>query len=157
MGGLNAAQLWSTNDVALLTWALLAFLPRWKWTPTLSLIAPLINSVVYAGSIISLMAFGGGESLDFTSLEGIAKGFQDPNLVFVGWVHYLAFDALVGRMITLDSGARGVSAMVHAVYIVPCLFLTLMLGPVGFLLYMSTRDIILPAKKDEETYKAKVF
>jgi hypothetical protein len=61
-------------------------------------------------------------------------------------VHFLAFDLFVGRWIYLDSQERRISAWLVA----PVLFLTLMLGPAGFLLYLAVRSAVatspVPAK-----------
>ena len=40
LGGLDAQELWPLCSLALPTWTLLAFLPRWKHTPTLALVSP---------------------------------------------------------------------------------------------------------------------
>jgi len=63
-------------------------------------------------------------------------------------VHYVVFDALVGRMITFDSIKRGATTMQHIFLVVPCLFFTLMLGPSGWLAYQILSLIFL---KQEET------
>src|SRR5947209_6369510 len=47
------------------------------------------------------------------------------------WAHFLAFDLFVGRWIYLDSRSRGISSWVTG----PLLFLTLLLGPLGFITY----------------------
>jgi len=63
----------------------------------------------------------------------------------IAWVHFLAFDLFVGRWIYLDSQERRVSAWLMA----PVLFLTLMLGPAGLLLYLVVRFVAVspvPAK-----------
>ena len=81
---------------------------------------------------------------DFSSLEGIVEMFKDPNGVFIGWIHYVVYDALVGRWIVLDSVDRGASTIVHVLAIVPCLFLALMVGPMGWLLYVAVvRQFVL--------------
>jgi hypothetical protein len=55
------------------------------------------------------------------TIEGIVKIFQDPNGVFIGWVHYVVFDALVGRTITLDSGERGAKLTTRIYMLSPAL------------------------------------
>jgi hypothetical protein len=55
----------------------------------------------------------------------------------IAWVHFLAFDLFVARWIYLDSRERQVSPWLLA----PLLFLTLMLGPAGFLLYLAVRSV----------------
>ena len=54
--------------------------------------------------------------------------FKDSSNVFAGWIHYLAFDALVGRWIVMDSTKRGASTQFHFAVVVPCLFFTLVSG-----------------------------
>jgi hypothetical protein len=61
--------------------------------------------------------------------------FATPLPAFVGWVHYLVFDLFVGAWEARDAQRHGVP---HAV-LVPCLALTLMLGPAGLLLYLGLR------------------
>ncbi|KAJ1628654.1 mitochondrial carrier domain-containing protein [Pavlovales sp. CCMP2436] len=43
-----------------------------------------------------------------TSLEGVSAAFKHDVLLLAGWVHYLAFDLLVGRWIVQDSVASKV-------------------------------------------------
>ena len=55
--------------------------------------------------------------------------------MLVGWVHYLVFDLFVGAWIVRDARRRGI----HHGLVLPCLFFTLMLGPIGLLLYAGLR------------------
>jgi hypothetical protein len=55
----------------------------------------------------------------------------------IGWAHFLAFDLFVGRWAYLDSRERAISAWLMA----PVLFFVLMLGPIGFLLYLAVRAV----------------
>ena len=56
---------------------------------------------------------------------------------FMGWIHYLAFDLFVGAWEVRDAQARGI----HHLLVIPCLFLTLMAGPGGLLLYWAIRIV----------------
>ena len=49
----------------------------------------------------------------------------------------------VGRWITLDAISSGVPHM----WILPCLFLTLMAGPAGLLSYLSLKTLYLATEK----------
>jgi hypothetical protein len=71
------------------------------------------------------------------TLSGVAALLGSPAGATIAWVHFLAFDLFVGRWIYLDSRDRQISAWLIA----PVLFLTLMLGPAGFLLYLIVRSI----------------
>lgn len=147
LGGLTAEDLFDSLNIVLLTWILMIFLPRWSWTPTLTLVTPILHSLLYALGIFSLIFFPqdpDAAQLDFASLEGVVTGFSNHNIVFIGWVHYFAFDALVGRMILLDSLDRNASTKFHICGVVPSLVFCCLLGPTGFGLYMLLRSIFLP-------------
>ena len=124
------------NTLVLPAWLLLMLAPKWKWTSRI-----VISGIVLILSIV--YAFGAGEavsngSLDFASfgsLEGVMGLFTDPSAVLIGWVHYLAFDLIVGWWITQNAHQH----QVHPLLVIPCLLFTFMLGPVGFLLYWIIR------------------
>ena len=71
-------------------------------------------------------------SLDFSSLAGVMRLFDDPWSALAGWVHYLCFDLFVARWIMNDAPDGGYR-------LAPVLFLTLMFGPVGLLIYTIGR------------------
>jgi apolipoprotein N-acyltransferase len=117
-------------------WALMIFLPHWRVTKRLmsSSLVCAAPAALYAALVIP----GFGEVWQAVSrpqLLGIAALLGSPLGATIGWLHFLAFDLFVGRWIYLDSRERGLSAWVMA----PVLFLTLMLGPCGFLLYLIVR------------------
>src|SRR5262249_13308117 len=68
-------------------------------------------------------------------LSGVAALLGSPIGATIAWLHFLAFDLFVGRWIYLDSRERGITAWSMG----PVLFLTLMMGPCGFLLYLIVR------------------
>jgi len=61
--------------------------------------------------------------------------FTVPEAVIAGWLHYLVFDLFVGAWEVRDAQKRGINHWL----VVPCLFFTLILGPVGLLLYIALR------------------
>ena len=75
--------------------------------------------------------------MDFGSLTSVITLFTEENAVLAGWIHYLAFDLLVG-MWMLDQNKE---LKINQLVIAPCLFLTFTLGPVGFLLFMIIKTI----------------
>ena len=123
------------NGAALCCWLLLIVLPGRRWVNrTLAGGAvPAGFAVVYA--IIMAVHFG-GSSGGFSSLPDVAMLFNNPWLLLAGWIHYLAFDLLVGSWEARDARERGISHLL----VVPCLVLTFLFGPVGWLLYMGIRS-----------------
>lgn len=71
-------------------------------------------------------------------LGGVSALLGSPAGATIGWAHFLAFDLFVARWAYLDGRERGVNPLVMA----PVLFLTLMLGPVGFLGYLVVRQSV---------------
>jgi threonine/homoserine/homoserine lactone efflux protein len=85
--------------------------------------------------------FGGAEGT-FSTLEGVALLFANPWLLVAGWLHYLAFDLLIGTWEARDARERRVPHLL----LVPCLFLTLMFGPAGWLVYLGVRELRSPPR-----------
>ena len=75
--------------------------------------------------------------MDFGSLESVMALFTEQNAVLAGWIHYLAFDLLVGMWILNQNQKLGV----HHLLLVPCLIGTFMFGPIGFLLFIVIKSI----------------
>ena len=120
-------------------WALLIFLPTWRGTRWLarSAIVPAFLCVLYVIGIVALISTSGfGFIRDFGSAEGVARLMAQQNIALVAWIHFLAFDQLVGIFIYRDNmHHRYVPIPVQSVI----LFLTFMLGPLGFLSYYLWR------------------
>ncbi len=68
-------------------------------------------------------------------LPEIAALLGTPRGATIAWAHFLVFDAFVGRWIHADALERGASAWLLA----PILFVTLMLGPLGFTAWLLLR------------------
>ena len=130
------------NMTAMPMWLLMIVLPKWKVTRFLIdyKVIPIILSIIYAIYISQSILGGGG--LDFGSLESVMALFTKEDAVMAGWVHYLAFDLLVGMWI-LDQNK---TLKIHQLLIAPCLFGTFMLGPIGFLLFLIFRAFKLKDK-----------
>lgn len=112
-------------------WLLMIIVPNWKVTRFLIdyKLIPIILSAVYTVYIFVTLNQGGG--IDFSSLESVMNLFTQEHAVLAGWVHYLAFDLLVGMWIISQNRTLKVSHLL----IIPCLLGTFMLGPIGFLLF----------------------
>ena len=124
------------NAIALIAWLLLAIFPRRPLV--VQTIAGTAIPAFFAAAYIAILASAWGRSEgSFSSLQGVAALFANPWLLLAGWTHYLAFDLLVGVWEVRDSSARGVP---H-VMVLPCLLLTFLLGPAGWLLYLVLRRV----------------
>jgi hypothetical protein len=125
-----------SNLIILPFWALMIFLPRWRVTRRL-IDSPLVcaaPAALYAALVIPRFAEI-WPAVSRPELWDIATLLGSPVGATIAWLHFLAFDLFVGRWIYLDGRERGISSWLMA----PVLFLTLMLGPCGFLLYLIAR------------------
>jgi hypothetical protein len=123
----------SVNLVAMLGWVLLAALPQQRWAQIVCRwLVPTLLATVYVAIIATHWL---GSSGGFASLAGVAQLFADPWLLLAGWVHYLAFDLLVGCWIVRDARQRGIAHLL----VVPSLALTFLFGPAGWLSYVGLR------------------
>jgi hypothetical protein len=122
------------NPIALLSWLLLIVLPRRRWVIDVvaGFAVPVLFAIVYTAIILTNFF---GSAGGFSSLPDVALLFSNPWLLLAGWTHYLAFDLLVGTWEVRDAGERGVSHLL----LVPCLVLTFLFGPAGWLLYQVLR------------------
>lgn len=119
-------------------WFLMIFLPGWTWTRR------ILNSPWVAAPAAALyIALVLPEVLEILpavmnpELASIAATLGTPAGATIAWAHFLAFDLFVGRWVYLESRERGISAWLMA----PVLFFVLMLGPLGFLLYLAVRTM----------------
>ncbi len=121
------------NPLALLGWLALAlspFAPRAaQWA---ALAVPLLLSVCYTGLVLAFWSRAPG---GFSSLAEVQALFTNPQIALAGWVHYLAFDLLVGAWVVRTARAEGIA---HAL-VLPCLALTFLFGPAGFLAFAIIR------------------
>lgn len=134
-------------------WLILAFAPRKEVVAQLVLfggIAPL--ALTYAVLLPSIM-FGiidpsgpvGGETPDFTQLSGVMALFDSKGGATIGWIHYLAFDLLTGLWTARNADRYGIARWIQ----LPILFLTLMAGPLGFLIYLLVRQVLIFKKQSD--------
>lgn len=122
------------NFAALCCWLLLAFLPGRRWVTNVAagVAVPAVLAAIY--TLIIAANFSGAEG-GFSSLPDVALLFSNPWLLLAGWIHYLAFDLLVGSWEARDARARGISHWL----VLPCLILTFLFGPAGWLAYLGLR------------------
>jgi len=81
------------------------------------------------------MGFGEGGGGNFSSLAGVRTLFESDYALLGGWIHYLVFDLFIGAWEVRDAQRLRINHFL----VIPCLFFTLMAGPVGLLMYFILR------------------
>jgi len=123
------------SSAALVAWVILVAAPRGRgpWF-ALGLVPRWIVPVGLSGIYVLLIAphfadTGGG----YGSIEAVRRLFASDPVLVGGWVHYLAFDLLVGGLIADRMDRAGVHRVVQAAP----LLATFTFGPIGFLLGLA--------------------
>ena len=132
-----------TFAVAAPFWALMILLPRWSWTGRIISSPLIVLPVVLIYALLVVPAFG--EVLPAVvspTLAGVRELLGTADGAAAAWAHMLAFDLFVGRWSWLDSRTRGVPALIMS----PVLLLTILLGPLGLLVYLLVRARYRPAE-----------
>jgi hypothetical protein len=132
--------LFSTlNLIAMLGWILLIVRPGARVvTIAVTTVIPAVMAIVYVAVLATMWGRGEG---GFSSLADVGALFREPWLLLAGWVHYLAFDLLVGSWEVRDARKRGIPHLL----VIPCLILTFLFGPAGWLLYRIVQATRRPA------------
>jgi hypothetical protein len=129
-----------SNLLVIPFWLLMILLPHWRWTQRIVsslwivLPAALLYAALVAPDFLGLL----GE-LANPSVESIAALLGTQEGATIGWAHFLAFDLFVGRWAYLDGRTHGFSAWLVS----PILFFVFMFGPLGLLLYLGLRLLLL--------------
>jgi hypothetical protein len=145
------------NMVVLPAWILLVIAPRTKFTKNIVIFTAI--SVCFAFIFFELMSITNTTSVNnmketitmiksFT-LAGLQQKISDMNFYdimkpfffsdlgfLIIWSHYIIIDLLLGYYITKDAFTSNIPHL----FISPCLFLTLMAAPIGFLSYMLMKN-----------------
>ncbi len=132
----NADLIFSiANWIVLAGWLALLLAPLRRETLVLAArIAAAAVCAIYMILVIRALAFGPGlpDGAGFSSLDGVVALLSTREALLAGWIHYLAFDLFIGSWMTGDAPKAGVPHWL----LLPLLALTLMMGPVGLLLYL---------------------
>ncbi len=130
-----------TSIAAMSSWIALIFFPNAAFTEqyVISIVGVLLAFVygyllVFGKKYDENVQYSGS----FANFEGVINLFKSPRSVLIGWIHYLAFDAIIGLYILKNSQHYGINHWL----IVPCLLLTFLFGPLGLLLYLLLRFLI---------------
>lgn len=124
----------AANALALVGWLALALGPLAPRAMGLvgGMAVPLVLSGGYAAVVLSHWSAGQG---GFDSLASVEQLFKSRWLLLAGWVHYLAFDLLVGAWQLRTARREGIPHL----HLLPCLLATFLFGPAGYLLFQLLR------------------
>ena len=122
------------SALAMIGWLALALAPlqRTLCITFARILALLLAAVYLAQFFLTTEHVDGG---GFSTLAGVAALFSNPGNLMMGWTHYLAFDLFIGSWEVEDAATSGIPHWL----LLPCLFLTLMVGPIGLLVYFAIR------------------
>lgn len=126
---MNPSTIFHLSSLIVLpAWLLLAAVPNSNITKLVvksGFLSGLLSLIYIACLSLGFSIFnqGGG----FSSLETVKILFSNDWALLAGWVHYLAFDLLIGAHVVEEIKHR------HLLIRIVCLFLIFMFGPVGWL------------------------
>jgi hypothetical protein len=138
---MSADDLFGLASAAVLPgWLILIFAPRghklggrWVWLGRVpALIIPFGLSALYTGLILAHFSASGG---GFGSIAQVRALFASDYGLLAGWVHYLAFDLMIGAMMAGQMDKMGLSRLSQA----PLLVLIFLFGPLGVLLIWAAQ------------------
>jgi Domain of unknown function (DUF4281) len=123
----------ASGALAMAGWLSVAFVPRRYPVPRwIATFIALAIATLYAALIGAFWSQGEG---GFGSLNDVARLFEHRGLLLAGWIHYLAFDLLIGLWEREEAARIGLPWWA----LLPCLALTFLFGPLGWLLFMGMR------------------
>ena len=105
---------------------------------------PVILCALYAGVLYT--SWGKVPNGGYSNLTSVVVLFSVPGKMLGGWIHFLAFDLLVGRGVIDHGLAHGYPRAV-LVLVLPVIFLY---GPLGVLVYLLLRMLIQRVVKGSE-------
>lgn len=126
---MNPDHLFALASAAVLPgWLILAFAPRGRWHDHIpALIIPLGLCGLYTGLVLAHFSAAGG---GYGSLAQVRALLDSDYGLLAGWVHYLAFDLMIGAMMARKMDEMGLARLSQ----IPLLGLIFLFGPVGVFL-----------------------
>lgn len=130
-----------TATMSLIGWATLLIYPLAPYIidRVTGILLPILLGLAYASMA---PVFFSGLDGGYDSLASVMLLFKSPEAVMAGWIHYLAFDLFIGAWQAREARLNGISHYL----ILPALFLTLILGPIGLIVFMITKFAVLKTR-----------
>ena len=105
-----------------------------KWSDRIATyISPGLLSLAYMSLILAFWANAEG---GFDTLANVQLLFTQSEIAMAGWLHYLAFDLFMGAWIVREARKASISHW----FIIPILPMTLLFGPIGFVLFLALKS-----------------
>lgn len=127
---------WISTFINMPFWFLMIWLPNWSWTKRIvtSPVILLPISVIYCVTTIPIFDSTIAAFLN-PSLAGLAEALSNPANAVATWQHLLAFDLAAGYWAFSDGYGRNVNRWLMTISLITIL----MLGPLGFVIYLGVR------------------
>jgi ABA4-like protein len=95
--------------------------------------------ILLAIAYVLLVGAGWGvePEVSYGSLAGVMEGMAAPVHMMSGWTHFLAFDLLIGSWMV----ERARASEINHLLVIPCLAVTFLFGPAGFLLFLALEAV----------------
>ncbi len=136
------------NLIPMPYWLLMIFLPRHPYTRRLTsgwsaylLLGVLYTSMLVWSIVLAVVTPESMPPLNF-SLEGLTALLGTPFGILIVWTHMLMMDLFAGVWVYQESLRVEAPRLVSGI----CLFLVLMSGPLGLVVFLIWRSIGRPAK-----------
>lgn len=126
---------WYAAVLIFLPWALLIFMPSWRFTERVAFGAAFILMAVAIYFTARYLLFGGEEGGTLFTLDGLSNVFRSKEMLLTGWLNYLSFSLFGGAFQVHDAREQRIPHL----WLAPSLLLTLLAGPSGLLLYLVIR------------------
>jgi hypothetical protein len=131
----NATLFLVMSGLSAVGWVLIVLSPCWKWADKAVMgVIVAVLAAAYGTFNFSHLGDVGGLPAFFT-YEGAQRVFANPGLQLAAWAHILAVDLVAGVWMLHNSRRHQIRHLV----MVPVYLITIVLGPVGVLLYVVVR------------------
>lgn len=131
------------GQLAVLGWLALILLPRWRGMSA-ALAGWIVPALLSLGYAVLIAVHWPDAKGGFSSLDSVAALFASKPLLLAGWVHYLAFDLLLGNWMLRRSQAEAIPHWL----MLPVLLATFLFGPLGYLTYLLVEACFRLARED---------
>jgi hypothetical protein len=122
--------------IAMAGWLCLLFSPLIpKWSDRIA--GTILPAVLSLGYVMLLIMPSSGSAGGFGTLADVMELFSFQQAALAGWVHFLAFDLIVGAWACRTARAEGVSFWLVAL----CLPVIVLFGPAGLLAFQAIRSL----------------